>query len=81
MGLLLQILGVINMVIPLMKDAEAAFSGKKGSGKKKKKLVQQGAKTLLANTDLTEAQKKAAMKEIGKTIDTVAAVAEVVNSK
>ena len=79
LAILLQVLGIVNATVPLMKDAESAFSGKKGSGRKKRKLVLDGAKALLADTELTASQKKAALTEIGKTVDTVAAVAKVVN--
>lgn len=79
LAILLQILGVVNATVPLMKDAEIAFSEKKGSGKKKKRVVLDSAKALLAGTELTAAQQKAALAEIGKTVDTVATVAKVVN--
>lgn len=73
-------LGIINSVVPLVSKAEKAFSGKKGSGKAKKKLVMDATKALVAKSKLGKAEQKALILEASKTVDTVVATSKVVNA-
>ena len=74
------VLGITNTAISTMGNAQKAFSGKKGSGKAKKKLVLDVAKVLVEKSKLKPAEKKALLKETSKTIDTVAKTANIIKN-
>ncbi len=78
--IILMALGVVNTAIGTMGSAEKAFSGKRGSGKAKRKLVMEAAKAMADASKLTPAQKKLLLTQTGKTVDTVAKATKTINA-
>ncbi len=78
--IILMALGVVNAAIGTMGSAEKAFSGKKGSGKAKKKLVMAAAQAMADASKLKPAEKKALLKQTGLTVDNVAKAAKTINA-
>lgn len=81
MGIFLMVLQALSLVPDLILGAEKAFSGRKGSGKAKKKLVMDATKAAIAATPkLKKADAAVVLETVSKSIDATVKTINAVNA-
>lgn len=81
MGIFLMVLQALTVLPDLILGAEKAFSGRKGSGKAKKKLVMDAAKLAVAADKKMKAKEKALVLDtVSRSIDATVKTINAVNA-
>jgi hypothetical protein len=80
MPIFLMVLQALTLLPDLILGAERAFSGRKGSGKAKKKLVMTAAKAAVDASKGTPAEKKLVMATVSKAVNSTVKTINAVNA-